>query len=787
MNLLKPAHTEVTYRTVSLAPGRHSLSIALLAHFSLHPDGEPAANATSPVWDAINPAMKNYAGFDEGWPKMNGEYLVFGAAYSPSNSQRQPVSVRVTVGELEKRLAVFGDRYFNGFGGISDPMTFDRMPIAPQTAFGGESFDANPYGKGYAEIKGEDGSLVQPLPNVEMPEALMVSSTDKPGVAGFWPYYPDMSQRARYLGKFDEEWIKTRWPHLPAETDFTYFQVAPPDQRLSGRFWKGGERIELQNMHPVHQTLQAFVPELRPRLFAVAAVTDKDIRFAELDARLETICLLPDQLSGIALYRAVVQVRDPQARDIVGLCAALEPLSESARAPEQYVAVFEPAMREQLGPVVRKPAPIAPKDQDHQAQLAQAMAQLQQQRQIYAKHLQETGMSETEMMSLLRRNPQTRALAKVVQESGGSLGGFLSQFEGMINELLGETDQRGNRDLAQPEGSAGRIGRLHVMRCKANSEPCRDLNLAEADLSGLDLSGMDFGGAVLAGANLTGCTLLRASFDRGVLVGANFAGADLSAASFAMCSMSEAKLQAAMLANANFARADVSGAAFTDAVLDGVDLTMANLTGADFRNANLSGVSATRANFTAAQLQQANLAGAKLIEVNFSGADLTGADFSKANALKASFSCAKLYKARFTSADLTESVADEGTQAMSVDFRDAHFDKASWVAANLSGSNLDRITGQETDFSDASMVEVTMRRAVAKGARFDRAVIERADFSMSNFMEGSFGLSSLKDLNMQQSNLYGVNFLDTEFQNVNLDGSYIERTILAHRLGKSEA
>lgn len=787
MIIQKPINAEITYRALSLSPGRHSLSVTLLVHFNLHPDGEPAANATSPVWDAINPAMNDYAGFDEGWPKLNGEYLVFGAAYPPKGSQRQPVSVRVMVGDLDKRLAVFGDRYFNGFGGISDPVPFDRMPIVPANAFGGESFDANPYGKGHTEIKGDDGKLVQPLPNVEMPEALMLSATDKPGVAGFWPYYPDMPQRARYLGKFDEEWVKTRWPHLPSETDFSYFQVAPPDQRLSGRFWKGGERIELQNMHPIHQTLEAFVPEWRPRLFAVAAVTDKDIRFAELAARLETIFLLPDQLCGIALYRAVAQVRDPQARDIVGLCAALEHMTEPARTSGQYISAFEPGMREQLGPVMRKSAPAAPQELDDQARLSEALVQLQQQRRIYAKHMQDTGMSETELLSLLRRNPQTRSLAQMVQDGGGSLGGFLSQFEGMVNEVLGENDQRVKGEQAQPEGTASRIGRLQVMRCKANSELCRDLNLAEADLSGLDLSGMDFGGAVLAGANLTGCTVVKANFDRAMLVGANFAGADLSAASFVMCSLSQANFQAAMLANANFARADASGAAFTDSVLDGVDLTMANLTGADFRNANLSGVSATRANFTAAQLQQANLSGAKLIEANFSGADLTGADFSKSNALKASFSCAKLYKARFTSADLTESDADEGTQAMSVDFRDAHFDKASWVAANLSGSNFDRITGQEADFSDASMVEVTMRRAVAKGARFDRALIEQADFSMSNFMEGSFGLSSLKNLNMQQSNLYGVNFLDTEFQNVNLDGSYIERTILAHKLGKSEA
>jgi hypothetical protein len=124
MKLLKPPHTEVTYRILSLAPGRHSLSIALLVHFSLHPDGEPSADVTSPIWDAINPATKEYASFDEGWPKLNGEYLAFGAAYPPKGNPSQPVSVRITVGELDKRLAVFGDREFSALGGVSAPLPF---------------------------------------------------------------------------------------------------------------------------------------------------------------------------------------------------------------------------------------------------------------------------------------------------------------------------------------------------------------------------------------------------------------------------------------------------------------------------------------------------------------------------------------------------------------------------------------------------------------------------------------------------------------------------------------
>ena len=79
-----------------------------------------------------------------------------------------------------------------------------------------------------------------------------------------------------------------------------------------------------------------------------------------------------------------------------------------------------------------------------------------------------------------------------------------------------------------------------------------------------------------------------------------------------------------------------------------------------------------------------------------------------------------------------------------------------------------------------------MRRAVAKGIRFDRAVIEESNLSLSNFMEGSFAGTRLTSVAMQSCNVYGVNFLDSEFKNVSLEGSYIDRTILAERLGQTQ-
>lgn len=786
MRLLKPETTEFTYRVISLAPERYSLAVAFMVPFYLHDEGKPGPKVTSPVWEAIKPAVEGYSVFDEGWPKLRGEYIVFGAAYPAAGGNTQPVSAQVTIGSLSKRLAVFGDRFFNALGGISDPLPFDRMAIAPATALGGEGFDGNPYGKGAVAIKENDGSLRQPLPNVELPDALMTSATSRPGVAGFWQYYPDMPQRAQYLGKFDDQWTKTRWPHLPLDTDFTYFQVAPPDQRLADGFWQGGETVVLQNMHPEHNVLQAQLPALRVRVFPVVAISETDIELAEVQTRLETVYLMPDQLTGVALYRTVIQVSTPEAREIVGLCAATEPLSEPARPAIDYVNMYKPTIRSAMGPVVRRPPPKVPTEVEESQRLEDLMQQFTQERQTFSARMKAAGMSDAQVLQSLRQNPQTRAFALAIEQSSGSVDKFFDDVEAVVAMLDDDSLKHPATGTDLPKGQDAQRGRLEVMRRKSHGQNCRDLSLADADLSGLDLSDMDFSGSVMSGASFVGATLRNAKFDRSVLVAAMFTGADLGMASFTMASLNEANFDAATLSGAHAFRADLSSCSFTDAVLEGADLSMATLSNSSLRNANLSAITATQADFTGAVMTRANLAGAKLVEAIFSGADLSEVDLSKATCIKANFQVAKLHKARLNSADLTDSAASEGTIATYADFRDANMDRASWQGVNLSGANLDRITGDGLDLTGCGMSQTSMRRAVAKGVRFDRATIEQSNLSMSNLMEGSFSGARLSSVAMQSANLYGVNFLDAEFANVNLDGSYIERTILAQRLGQTQ-
>jgi uncharacterized protein YjbI with pentapeptide repeats len=776
--------TEITYRAFSLAPGKYALSVALLVRFGLHPEGGSESAVAPGVWDIISPAVKGYAVFDEGWPKLRGEYLVFGAAYLRDAKAQQPLNAAVSVGALSKQLAVFGERFFTPGGGVTAPTPFVRMPIAPQTAYGGESCPLNPYGKAAIAVQNEAGQSIHPLPNVELPSALMHASRDTGYVAGFWPYYPDMPQRTQYLGLFDDEWVKTRWPHLPIKTDFTFFQAAPEDQRRASGYWQGNETVVVQNMHPEHALLKGTLPNCRARVFGAVLDVQGECHFGETQTRLESVFLMPDQRAGIALYRSVIEVDDPEGKDVVALYAELESLQSSPAVAKDYLWNFKTKLNEDPVDEKSSSAGLAPSADQENKTLTVLLAELDIQRQRFVQHMSQSGMTQAQILTALKSNPQTRELALLIEQSAGGVGVFFDRIEAFARSAVQAEPDGSDQTVAALSDAAGaRLARQSVLQQQQAGADCRDLTLAYADLSGLDLSGMDFSGAVLIGANFVGSLLRGAMFDRAALTEANFSAADLSSASFVRASLSGAQFHGANLSKACLLSADCALASFGDAVLERLDMSGGNFAGAQLRNAILKGVSANKADFTGAHLAQADLTGAKLVEANFSGADLTGADLSHASCIGAFFSCAKLHKANFEGADLADSSADNGTQATAVNFTGACMTRACWIGANLSGSNFDNMSAQGANFSQTQMSMVTMRGVVAKQSSFDKAIVSDADFSKSNWMEASFAQAKLTNTCLNSCNFYGANFLDTVFLNVQLEDAYIARTILAARIG----
>jgi len=335
LKLLHPVFSEVISRVILDTTKRHVLSYGLIVPFSLHPDGPTISEDRSPVWPWAIAAMGDNCLLDEAWPKVHGEYLAYGAAYS-TGSPTQPVAARIHLGSLTKRLLVFGDRHESVLGMHQKPESFSRMPITAQNAFGGKSYPLNPLGKGLDKLTIPGTTYTEvPMPNIEALANLSGSRDERPEPAGFWAYPPEWPQRAKYLGEFDDAWLQSRCPHMPIDTDNGFFQTAPADQQLRG-FFEGNEQIEIENMHAQIPVIQTALPGVRARVFAQEMSESVPAPFKEFKANAETVWLFPDSLAGLILYRAVIPLTSDDTDKLACVYSALEPLGQAPAPVETH-------------------------------------------------------------------------------------------------------------------------------------------------------------------------------------------------------------------------------------------------------------------------------------------------------------------------------------------------------------------------------------------------------------------------------------------------------------------
>lgn len=162
----------------------------------------------------------------------------------------------------------------------------------------------------------------------------------------------------------------------------------------------------------------------------------------------------------------------------------------------------------------------------------------------------------------------------------------------------------------------------------------------------------------------------------------------------------------------SFANEDLNGLDLSGIKINELNLQAAILTGVNFINTDLSGAMLAEANLSHADLSYANLRGANLKDADLTGANLTGADLTGA---------------------LLE---------------DALFEKAV-----LSNAFLDKVTAENTIFSEANLSEATLINSLFKGADFSKCLLDKTDFQGSNLTEASVEGATGNQVNMAETNL----------------------------------
>lgn len=292
------------------------------------------------LWEMVG---QEFAGsdtvLDRSMPKPHAEFLVWGKACAPGGVPVAQMDVSVALGNLHKKLTVTGDRYWEPSllrTKKTQPSPFVEMPVQFERAFGGAGFSLNPVGMGFdAKRRIDNGDRVQ-IPNIELPEHILLHQGDERTPAVLAPLNLDWPGTLDTAGTFDETWRKQRAPVLPLDFDYGVFNVAASDQRLGAGSFRGDEALRITGMHPDHGCIDSRLPNVALRVFAAHAGKDG---LQEYPAALDTVWLFPSSLTGILLYRAVISCEDADARDIDALMFAAEH-RDAPRPDDHYLEVY---------------------------------------------------------------------------------------------------------------------------------------------------------------------------------------------------------------------------------------------------------------------------------------------------------------------------------------------------------------------------------------------------------------------------------------------------------------
>lgn len=322
-------------------PGAWALTVVCKATFELIPGESPlifsAKNAPEAGPQAVVEQRRLLEMATDHVPlKRVPEVLLVGHAYAPEGTLVTSLAARLAIGDVDKMVHVFGDRYFTLNGALAGPAHFTKMPLLWERAAGGPG-TSNPVGvrmgaDALADAWGRIG-----LPNFQPAGQSITARGDGVAPIGFGPIAPSWPTRMVRLHRHAATWDPTRWHErpLPEDVDFAYFNAAPSDQVL--KELTGHERIVLENLHP---RVARLVTHLRVVTPCVTATVEGDAS-REVHMRCDTLVLDTDRGTATLVWRGNVPLDHPEREGTVlvsdgqsGECSEVETaLPSAALAP----------------------------------------------------------------------------------------------------------------------------------------------------------------------------------------------------------------------------------------------------------------------------------------------------------------------------------------------------------------------------------------------------------------------------------------------------------------------
>ncbi|WP_437281774.1 DUF2169 domain-containing protein [Sorangium sp. So ce375] len=302
----------VSWRT----QGQRYITIIVKASFAFTPGAamwrtEPQEILRAELHHGKNPARSVRFTGDLAPYLGRADVLFTGDAHAPDGDYVASLPVRLAVFgasgcALDKRLLV------------RDKKPFQRMPVVYERAARGASGWENPFG-----VDASDG------------EAGVLDPRDPTRPAGFGPIARAWPVRKRLLGKTRRETLEGPNAEIPAGFDWSYFQAAPPDQRID--YLRGDEWIVLENLHPAARRLEMRLPRARGVARIQGLPTPPAAGGDVIELNADTLRIDGAEQRCTVVWRQIVPVPDDDALAAVRIAAGVAVGGEELAWPELRV------------------------------------------------------------------------------------------------------------------------------------------------------------------------------------------------------------------------------------------------------------------------------------------------------------------------------------------------------------------------------------------------------------------------------------------------------------------
>ena len=783
---LKPFQLSVHFRTVDRSRGLYgSFSLSTMTEHR----GLPRLRSEPSLWKALAQHAPEFA--EVGVVKSRPEFLVFGHAHVYDGLSEGVVGVQLA--DVKKWCRVFGPRRYPN---AMRAAPFEKVRLDWRHAYGGPGYAANPIGVG--RMKGESGEI--PLPQFELEGVPWRPNDLAQDPVGFGPLDVTHPERQKFVGTYDENWLKTDFPGLASDADWHCFQTAPRDQWLAAELL-GDEPFTLIGLHPNERVQHGKLPAIRPRVFVERR---RDQRLSEVDCRLRTVVFLPDADAVIQIWQGIVRVGDEDASELTHVLAGLESLADPKPAAH-YEAVFAHRLDEEDGMLAMlRDEDLLPDGMSFEAlipgdlDLNKPAAADSLRGRLEKKNLETIVAARADVASYgldpdlhapplpvpPQPIPPLHQLTAYLRELDVRAEQQIREAEGVKKKLLDDTAAefaaRGESfDYVLEELKATPTGPPRPQ----TPDRLDDLRKIKAELAetGTTVDEID---EMLTDSALherwhTTDRALQAAYEQS----AHFQNAaPRSSGRKAARQRSWVTQRLALrqplrgydLTGADLRDFDWRGADLDGALMEGVCLDGADLNGASARGTVLAHASFIRARADDCDFSTANLGKANLSEVSacrslFAGAVLWEANFTKAVLRAARFTDADVMYIKLAGADLSEATLDD------LFLYQTDLTETRLAGASINGTQFFENKTVGTDFSGAHGHRAVFLKVHGEALCFDGADLTGAMF----VQEPRLPRASMRGTTLTKAFLHSVDLAGADLTHANLDGCELGRSNLS--------